>query len=76
MALASIVGRVHAPIFLGQCAAFLNSHLFWDTVVLGTTTLALPSLALSRGFLTVFFCGLFLGVGIRYYFFNVLKKAQ
>ncbi len=64
MTLISIVGRVHAPMFLAQCAAFLDSHLFRDTVVSGTTTLGLTFLALSGGFLSVFFHSLFLGIGI------------
>ena len=36
-----------APMFLAQRAAFLEPHLFRDTVVCGTTTLALTFLALS-----------------------------
>jgi hypothetical protein len=74
--LTSIVGRVSAPMFLAQHAAFLDSHLFRDTIVVGTTTLALTFLMLSGGFLSVFFCGLVLGIGIHYDFFNVLKNNQ
>ena len=76
MALTGIVGHVHAPMFLAQCTAFLDSHHFRDTVVRGTTTFALTFLALSGGFLSTFLFGHFLGVEIRYYFFNVLKNAQ
>jgi hypothetical protein len=76
MALTGIVGCVHTPMFLAQRAAFLNSHLFGDTLVCGTTTLVLTFLALSGGFLSVLFHVLFLVVGICYYFFNVLKDAQ
>ncbi len=76
MAVTGIVGRVRAPMFLAQCTAFLDSHLFRDTVVLGTTTLVLPFLVLSGGFLTVFFHGLFLSIRICYYFFDVLENAQ
>ncbi len=67
-ALTGIVGPVHAPMFLAQCTAFLEPHLFRDTVVRGTTTLALTFLALSGGFLGTFLFGLFLGIGICYYF--------
>ncbi len=45
-------------------------------VVVGTTTLALTFLALSGGFLSVFFRCLILGIGIHYDFFNVLKNNQ
>ena len=62
MALTDIVGRVHAPMFLAHRAAFLDSHLFRDMVVRGTTTFALTFLALSGGFISAFFCGLFLGI--------------
>ena len=55
MALTGIVGRVSTPMFLAQHAAFLDSHLFRDMVVSGTTTLALTFLALSGGFLCVSF---------------------
>ncbi len=76
-ALTGIVGCVSVPMFLAQCAAFLDSHLFRDTVVRGTTTLALTFLVLSRGFLCTFLFGHFLGIGIHYYFFDVLiKNAQ
>ena len=75
-ALTGIVGRVRAPMFLAQGAAFLDSHLFGDSDLVGTSTLALAFLALSGGFLGTFSRGLFLRVGIRYYFFNVFKNAQ
>jgi hypothetical protein len=76
-ALTGIVGRVRAPMFLAQCASFLDSHLFRDTVVRGTTTFALTFLALSGGFLSTFLFGpCFLGIGICYYFFDILKDAQ
>jgi hypothetical protein len=61
---------------LAQRAAFLDSHLFGDSDLVGTSTLALTFVELSGGFLGTFSCGLFLGVGIHYYFFNVLKNAQ
>ncbi len=54
-ALTSIVSCVRAPIFLAQRAAFLDFHLFRDTVVCGTTTLVLTFLALFSGFLSVLF---------------------
>ena len=54
--------------FLAQRAAFLDPHLFRDMVVVGTTTLALTFLMLSGGFLSVFFHGLDLGIGIHYDF--------
>ena len=76
MALTGILGRVCTPMFLAQHAAFLDSHLFRDMVVRRTTTLVLAFLALSSGFLSVFFRGLFFGIGTCYYLFNVLKNAQ
>ena len=76
MALTSIVGHVHAPMFLAECTAFLEPHLLEDLVVAGIITLALTFVTLSGGFLRAFFCGLFLGVGIHYNFFNVLKNNQ
>ena len=56
------MGRMHAPMFLAQRTAFLDSNLFRDTVVVGTITLVLTFLALSGGFLSAFLCCLFLGV--------------
>ena len=41
MALTGIVGRVHAPMLLAQRAAFLDSCLFRDLVLIGITTLVL-----------------------------------
>jgi hypothetical protein len=73
-ALTGIVGRVRAPMFLAQCTTFLGPHLFRDTIVFGTSTLALTFLALSGGLLGTFLLDPFLGVGIRYYFFNILKN--
>ncbi len=70
------MGRVRAPMFLEERAAFLVSHLFGDSNVVGTSTLTFTPAALSGGILGAFFSGLFLDVGIRYYFFNVLKNAQ
>ena len=70
------VGRVRTPMLLAQCAAFLDSHLFGDSDLMGTSTLALTFVALSSGFLGTFSRGFFLGVGIHYYFFNVLENAQ
>ena len=52
-ALTGIVGRVRAPMFLAQGATFLRPHLFRDTIVFGTSTLALTFLALSGGFLWI-----------------------
>ena len=75
-ALTGIVGRVRAPMFLAQGTTFLRPHLFWDTIVLGTSTLALTFLALSGGFLGTFLLDPLLGIGTRYYFFNVLKNDQ
>jgi type IV secretory pathway TrbL component len=75
-ALTGIVGCVRAPMLLAQRAAFLNSRLFGNLVIVGITTLALTFVALSGGFLSAFLCSLFLGVGICYYYFNVLKNAQ
>ena len=60
-ALTGIVGRVCAPMFLAKCATFLRPHLFRDTIVFGTSTLALTFLALSGGFLSAFLFGPFLG---------------
>jgi hypothetical protein len=74
MALTGIVGRVHASLFLAQHTAFLDSHLFRDTVIVGTTTLVLTFLVLFSGFHRAFFHGLFLGIGIHYDFFNVFKN--
>ena len=59
---------MRAPMFLAQGTTFLRPHLFWDTIVFGTSTLALTFLALSGGFLGTFLLDPFLGVGIRYYF--------
>ncbi len=75
-ALTGIVGRVRAPMFLAQCATLLRPHLLRDTIVFGTSTLALTFLAFSGGFLGTFFLDPFLGVGIRYYFFNILENDQ
>ncbi len=75
MALTGIVGCMHTLMFLAQRAAFLESHLFWEMVVYGTTTFVLTFLALCSGFLSTFLFGHFPGVGIRYYFFDVFKNA-
>jgi hypothetical protein len=61
---------------LAQCAAFLDSCLFVNSILIGVTTLALTFVAFSGGFLGAFLRSLFLGIGIHYYFFNVLKNAQ
>ena len=61
---------------LAQCAVFLGSRLFGHSYVVGTSTLALTFLALSVGLIGAFLGSLFLGVGIRYYFFDVLKNAK
>ncbi len=53
-ALTGIVGRMLAPMFLAQCAAFLEPHLFGDMIVCGTSTFALTFLVLSGGFLGAF----------------------
>ena len=53
-ALTGIVGRVRAPMFLAQGAAFLEPHLFGNTVLRGTSILALTLLALPSGFLSAF----------------------
>jgi hypothetical protein len=76
MALTGIVGRVRAPMLLAQHATFLDSHLVGDSDLVGSSALALTFVELSGGFLGTFPRGLFLGIGIRYYFFNVLKNAQ
>ncbi len=76
MALTGIVGHVHAPMFLAQCTAFLDSHHFRDTVVRGTTTFALTFLALSGGFLSTFLFGPLLGIRICHYFFDVFEKGK
>ncbi len=65
-ALTGIMGRVRVPMFLAKRAAFLGPHLLRDTVVRGTSTLALSFLALSGGFLGAFLFGPFLGIGIGY----------
>jgi hypothetical protein len=62
--------------FLAERAAFLNSSLFRDSDVVGTSTFVLTLASLSGAFLGAFLSGLILGVGIRYYFFDVLKNAQ
>ena len=62
--------------FLAERAAFLDSHLFGDSNVVGTSTFTLTPAALSGGLFGAFLGGLFLGVGICYYFFDVLKNAQ
>jgi hypothetical protein len=72
-ALTGIMGRVRAPMFLAQCAAFLNFCLFWNAKFVGINTL---SFSFSSDFLSTFLRGLFLGIGTRYYFFDVLKNAQ
>ncbi len=74
-ALTGIVGHMRAPRFLAQHAAFLDSCLFRDLVLIGITTLMLTFVALSSDFLSIFLCSLFLGIGICYPFFNVLKNA-
>jgi hypothetical protein len=67
MAFTGIMG-MHAPKFLAQHTAFLESHLPGDLVVAGICTLVLAFLVLSSGFLRAFFHGLFLGVRIHYNF--------
>ncbi len=69
------MGRVRTPMLLAQRAAFLDTHLFGDSDLVGTSTLALTFVVLPGGFLGTFSCGFFLGVRIRYYFFNILKNA-
>jgi hypothetical protein len=73
MALTGIMGRVCAPMFLAQCAAFLNFRLFRNAKFVGISTL---SFTFSDDFLSTFLHGLFLGIRTRYYFFDVLKNAQ
>ena len=63
MALTSIVGGVCTPMFLAQCAAFLNLRLFGNSNFVGICTLMLT---FSGGFLSVFLCSLILGIGICY----------
>ncbi len=70
------MGHVCAPILLAQRTTFLDSRLFGNLILVGIITFALTFVALSGGFLSAFLGGLFLGVGICYYFFNVLKNAQ
>ena len=62
--------------FLAERAAFLDSILFRDSNVIGTSTFVLTLASLCGAFLGAFLSGLILGVGIRYYFFDVLKNAQ
>ena len=62
--------------FLAKRAVFRESNLFGYSSVVGTSNLALTFVVLSSGFLNTVLGGLFLGVGICYYFFNVLKNAQ
>ena len=62
--------------FLAERAAFLASSLFRDSYVVGTNTLAFTLASLSGAVLGTFSGGLILGVGIRYYFFDVFKNAQ
>jgi hypothetical protein len=76
MALTGIMGCMCTPMLLTQRTAFLKSHLLGDLVVAGISTLLLAFPVLSSGFLRAFFCGLFLGIGIHYNFFNVLKNNQ
>ena len=70
------MSRVRAPILLAEHAVFLVSHLFRDSDIVGIGTSALACATLSGGLIGAFLGGLLLGVGIRYYFFNVLKNAQ
>ena len=56
-----------------QCIAFLNFRLLGDSKFVGISTLMLT---FSDGFLSTLLHGLIFGVGICYYFFNVLKNAQ
>ena len=67
---------MRAPIFLAKRAVFGESHLFGHSYVVGTSTLALTFLALSGGPFGAFLGSLFLGVGTRYYFLDVLKDAK
>jgi hypothetical protein len=62
--------------FLAERAAFLDSSLFRDLDVVGTSTLALTLASLSGAVLGAFLSGLILGDGICYCLFNVLKNAQ
>ncbi len=54
----------------------LDFRFFGNLFLVGSSTLALTFVVLSGGFLNAFLCDLFLGIGICYYFFNVLKNAQ
>jgi hypothetical protein len=72
-ALTSIIGHVHTPIFLAQRAAFLDFRLLGFSKFVGICTLMF---AFSSGFFSTFLCNLFLGIGICYYFLDVLKNAQ
>ena len=57
--LTGIMGRMHAPMFLAQRSAFLNSYLFRDSEFVGISTLALT---FPGGFLSTFFRSLILGI--------------
>ena len=72
-ALTGIVGHMHAPMFLAQCAAFLGFHLLGNSKFVGISTLLFT---FSGDFLSNFLRGLFLGIGTCYYFFDILKNAQ
>ena len=61
---------VRTPMFLAERAAFLMSSLFRDS----TSTLTLALVSLSGAVSGAFFSGLILGVGVRYYFFDVLER--
>ena len=64
MALTSIVGRMHAPMFVAQYAAILDLCLFGVLKFIGISSLVLT---FSCGFLGTFLCSFILGVGIHYY---------
>jgi hypothetical protein len=72
MALTSIMGHMCAPMFLAQPAAFLD-FVLWNLKLVGIINLMLT---FSGGFLSSFLHGFFLGIGIRYPFFNIFKNAQ
>jgi hypothetical protein len=73
MALTGIMDRMRTPMFLAQCAAFLDFCFLGNSKLVGISTLMLTFLG---GFLSTFLCSLFLGVGFCHPLFNILNNTQ
>ena len=73
-AIATIVRRVRAPMFLAQVAMFLGTYLFWDSGTLSTKSLRTLLLAV-RSFLVARRVGL-AGSFLPTYVFDGLERLE